>query len=82
MSRCRLYLISPPALEPEQFIGPLEAALGGGDVASFQLRLTGARDDAVLKTARILKPIVQQAGADVKVQKTQSHHGNEAADLH
>ncbi|HEX5278523.1 MAG TPA: thiamine phosphate synthase [Micropepsaceae bacterium] len=63
MSRCRLYLITPPALEPEKFAPELEAAIGAGDVASVQLRLKNVADDAVLRAGRILMPIVQRAGA-------------------
>ncbi len=63
VSRCRLYLITPPALEPESFVQPLEAALGAGDVASVQLRLKNVPDDAILRAGRILKPVVQQSGA-------------------
>lgn len=60
---CRLYLITPPAVEPEAFSASLREALSGGDVASVQLRLKGAADDAVLAAGRLLMPIVQQAGA-------------------
>ena len=35
----RLYLITPPALDPERFAKELEEALAGGDVACLQLRL-------------------------------------------
>ncbi len=62
MSRCRLYLITPPALQPEIFVKPLEAALAAGDVASVQLRLKDASDEAVLDAGRVLKPVVQRAG--------------------
>ena len=63
MNRCRLYLVTPAALEPEQFITPLEAALGAGDVASFQLRLKDVSDAGIVHAGRVLKPIVQRAGA-------------------
>jgi thiamine-phosphate pyrophosphorylase len=63
VSRCRLYLITPPALDPESFAGPLEAAVNAGDVASVQLRLKGVDDNTVLDAARKLMPIVQSAGA-------------------
>ena len=36
---CRLYLITPPRLEPRAFVDTLKAALDAGDVASLQLRL-------------------------------------------
>ena len=63
MNPCRLYLVTPPALQPEQFIAPLEAALGAGDVASFQLRLKDVSDADIVHAGRVLKPIVQRAGA-------------------
>ena len=63
MSRCRLYLITPPALDPEKFARPLEAALNAGDIASVQLRLKDVNDDTIAAAARKLMPIVQSAGA-------------------
>ncbi len=56
-NRCRLYLVTPPAFDPEAFKRELEAALGGGDVACLQLRLKGADDDAVRRAARALMPV-------------------------
>ena len=58
----RLYLITPPALDPERFTHELEEALAGGDVASLQLRLKDIDDDAVRRAARVLKPIAQYHG--------------------
>jgi thiamine-phosphate pyrophosphorylase len=58
----RLYLITPPALEPERFAEDLEQALEGGDVACLQLRLKEVDDDAVRRATAILKPIVQARG--------------------
>jgi len=55
----RLYLITPPALDPDQFAKELEAALAGGDVACLQLRLKEVDDEAIRRAARILKPIAQ-----------------------
>jgi thiamine-phosphate pyrophosphorylase len=54
---CRLYLITPPALEPRAFARELAAALDAGDVACLQLRLKGAADDAVLRAAELLMPV-------------------------
>lgn len=54
---CRLYLISPPALEPGVFARTLEAALSAGDVAAFQLRLKDADDAQILKATQALLPI-------------------------
>jgi thiamine-phosphate pyrophosphorylase len=55
----RLYLITPPALDPDRFAKELEEALAGGDVACLQLRLKEVDDDTIRRTARILKPIAQ-----------------------
>jgi thiamine-phosphate pyrophosphorylase len=58
----RLYLITPPALDPDRFAKELQEALAGGDVASLQLRLKDCDDDAVRRATRVLKPIVQDRG--------------------
>ncbi|MGQ0678006.1 MAG: thiamine phosphate synthase [Rhodospirillales bacterium] len=58
--RCRLYLITPPKLEPEGFAEQLKRALDGGDVASVQLRLKGARDDDILRAIDALRPLAQK----------------------
>ncbi len=60
---CRLYLITPPRLEPDAFAPILAAALDAGDVACVQLRLKHADDDAIRRAAERLAPIVQ--GRDV-----------------
>jgi thiamine-phosphate pyrophosphorylase len=58
----RLYLITPPALDPDRFANDLEDALAGGDVASLQLRLKDVEDDAVRRATQILRPIAQDRG--------------------
>lgn len=60
--RCRLYLVTPPLLEPQAFVDPLKAALGGGDVASLQLRMKNATDDEVRRAADRLMPVAHGAG--------------------
>jgi thiamine-phosphate pyrophosphorylase len=57
--RCRLYLITPPALEPMAFRASLAAALDAGDVACVQLRLKDADDDAILRACDVLRPVIQ-----------------------
>jgi len=61
---CRLYLITPPAFEPEAFLPILQQALDGGDVACVQLRLKHADGaarprDTVRHAAQILMAEVQ-----------------------
>jgi thiamine-phosphate pyrophosphorylase len=62
MSDCRLYLVSPPKLSPANFVIPLRAALEGGDVASFQLRLKHVSDDEIRRACDVLRPVVQGCG--------------------
>ena len=58
----RLYLITPPALDPDKFAKELEEALAGGDVACLQLRLKEVDDAAIRQATRILQPIAQAYG--------------------
>jgi thiamine-phosphate pyrophosphorylase len=60
--RCRLYLITPPKLEPRAFSDTLKRALDGGDVASLQLRLKDVPDHDIRRATEILMPIAQHAG--------------------
>ena len=59
MSACRLYLITPPKLNPRAFADVLARALDSGDVASVQLRLKGADDDEIRDAAHVLGPVAQ-----------------------
>ncbi|HEX6979333.1 MAG TPA: thiamine phosphate synthase [Alphaproteobacteria bacterium] len=58
-ARCRLYLITPPTLDPASFRDVLAAALDAGDVACVQLRLKGADDDAIRRACDVLRPVAQ-----------------------
>ncbi|WP_370152422.1 thiamine phosphate synthase [Ferrovibrio sp.] len=57
----RLYLISPPVIEPAAFAEALKAALGAGDVACLQLRLKDgertASDNAFRRAAEAVLPV-------------------------
>lgn len=59
---CRLYLISPPAIEVNAFARSLEEALAGGDVGAFQLRLKDADDAAIIRASEALIPLCRDAG--------------------
>lgn len=56
---CRLYLITPPKLEPIAFAETLKRALYAGDVASLQLRLKDVSDDDIRRATETLMPIAQ-----------------------
>jgi thiamine-phosphate pyrophosphorylase len=58
---CRLYLITPPQLEPRGFAEVLKRALGAGDVASLQLRLKDVPDGEMARAVEILMPVAQSA---------------------
>jgi thiamine-phosphate pyrophosphorylase len=58
----RLYLITPPALDPAAFAPRLIEALDAGDVACLQLRLKDVDDDAIRRAADVLRPITQERG--------------------
>ena len=55
----RLYLITPPVLDPAAFAPRLAEALDAGDVACLQLRLKDVDDDAIRRAADVLRPIAQ-----------------------
>ncbi|HEX2116371.1 MAG TPA: thiamine phosphate synthase [Alphaproteobacteria bacterium] len=57
--RCRLYLITPQALDPAAFADTLAAALDAGDVACVQLRLKDADDDAIRRACDHLRRVSQ-----------------------
>ncbi len=61
-NRCRVYLITPPVLEPSTFANTLAAALDAGDVACVQLRLKGADDDALRRAVDVLRPVAWERG--------------------
>ncbi len=63
MNDCRLYLITPPRLEPSKFAAILAQALEAGDVASVQIRLKEAIDDDIRRAAEALGPVVRDRGA-------------------
>jgi thiamine-phosphate pyrophosphorylase len=54
---CQLYVVSPPAIVLPDFVEALKAALGGGPVAAFQLRLKDIGDDEVLRACEALLPV-------------------------
>jgi len=62
VDRCRVYLITPPTLDPASFADLLAAALDAGDVAAVQLRLKDVGDDAWQRAIDTLRPVSQARG--------------------
>jgi len=61
-TQCRLYLITPPVLDPKAFAETVKRALDGGDIACLQLRLKDVSDADILRAGEILLPIARKAG--------------------
>lgn len=59
MDTCRLYLVTPPRLDPTGFRDQLAAALDAGDVGAVQLRLKDADEDTVRRAIEVLRPVAQ-----------------------
>jgi thiamine-phosphate pyrophosphorylase len=55
---CRLYLLTPPVLDP-LFPVRLAEALDAGDVAALQLRLKNVTDDEICRAVDLVRPIAQ-----------------------
>lgn len=53
---CQLYLISPPQIGPD-FVETLRAALDGGPVAAFQLRIKGLSEHEIARLAEPLQAL-------------------------
>jgi len=63
---CRLYLITPPAIEDLAAFGrTLAQALDAGDVAALQIRIKDAPDVVVSAAVEALSPIAQARGVAV-----------------
>jgi thiamine-phosphate pyrophosphorylase len=56
---CRVYLITPPKLDPAPFADLLAAALDAGDVAAVQLRLKEVDDNTWRRAIDVLRPVAQ-----------------------
>lgn len=63
---CRLYLITPPAIDdPAAFARTLEAALAAGDVAALQIRLKDVPDAVIEAATAAILPVAQARGVAV-----------------
>ncbi len=66
MTKCRLYLITPPAIpDVAAFARELEAALTAGDVAALQIRLKDLNDYDLIAVTKVIAPIAQNLGVAV-----------------
>ena len=63
--RCRLYLVTPAAIDLATFPNLLASALDAGDVACLQIRLKDATDEEIRRAASAIVPIAQARGVAV-----------------
>jgi thiamine-phosphate pyrophosphorylase len=59
---CRIYLITPPKLDPASFADQLAEALDAGDTAAVQLRLKDVDDATWHRAIDALRPVTQSRG--------------------
>lgn len=78
--RSRLFLITPPAFEPEAFAQDLAAALAGGDVACLLIAVDDADTDTLQRYTEALAPMAQEAGVAVLVRNDTRAAGRARAD--
>ncbi len=62
---CRLYLVTPPAIDLAVFPDLLAAALDAGDVACLQIRLKDVPDATIRRAADAILPVAQARGVAV-----------------
>ncbi len=60
--RCRLYLITPPRIDLEEFTPQYRAALDGGEVACVQLRLKDTSESDIRMAAAVMIPLAHERG--------------------
>jgi thiamine-phosphate pyrophosphorylase len=66
MPPCRLYLITPPAIDDlVGFAKVLAEALDGGDVAALQIRLKDQPDEVIAAAVDVMTPICHARGVAV-----------------
>ena len=62
--RCRIYLVTPPALPPG-FADMLAEALDAGDVGALQIRLKDLSETELARAVDLLRPVAQSRGVAV-----------------
>ena len=58
----RLYLVTPPVKDAEEFARALEPALGAADIAAVLLRLAPGGESELVGRIKMLGPIAERAG--------------------
>ena len=80
LNRPRLFLVTPPAFDPEEFSSQLRQAMDGGDVACVLIYLPEADGKATQTAAETLVPIIQEGGAAALIYGDTQAAGRSKAD--
>lgn len=59
----RLYLATPVVADPARLVAELPALIAAADVAALLLRLAPGDERSIIQRAKVLAPVVQNAGA-------------------
>lgn len=59
----RLYLATPVVADPARLVAELPALLAAADIAAVLLRLAPGDERSIIQRAKVLAPVVQNAGA-------------------
>jgi len=80
VNRPRLFLVTPPDLDADEFAAKLMQALAGGDVACVLIYMPGANTKDVQAAASVLVPVIQDGGAAALVYRDTQAAGRSGAD--
>ncbi len=76
----RLYLVTPPTFNLDEFEGQLKQALEGGDIASLLISMPGANEGDLQAAAKRLVPLAQAREVAVLIENNTQIVGRSGAD--
>ncbi|KZK76806.1 Thiamine-phosphate synthase [Pseudovibrio sp. Ad46] len=76
----RLYLVTPPTFDLDEFEGQLNQALEGGDIASLLISMPDANESDLQAAAKRLVPLAQASEVAVLIENNTQIMGRSGAD--
>lgn len=76
----RLYLVTPPTFDLDEFEGQLKQALEGGDIASLLISMPDANESDLQAAAKRLVPLAQAKEVAVLIENNTQIMGRSGAD--
>lgn len=80
MNRPRLFLVTPPAFDPDKLAADLGGAFQGGDIACVLIYMPDADGKALQEAAQVLVPVIQSGGAAALIYRDTQVTGRSSAD--